>query len=174
MDFNAELARFNPDPSLSLWITAVSYTHLDVYKRQTMNQPKMQTVKCAALTISVALMSVSSFAADRIEGRVKAGGAAISGADVTLWLAGPGVPQKLAEAKTNDDGSYDLLLADGKGDAGVLYLIAAGGESKLTSGKGPNPAITLMATLGTKPPERVTINELTTVASAWTLSLIHI
>lgn len=135
---------------------------------ETMNQPKMQTVKCAALTISVALMSVSSFAADRIEGRVKAGGAAISGADVTLWLAGPGVPQKLAEAKTNDDGSYDLLLADGKGDAGVLYLIAAGGESKLTSGKGPNPAITLMATLGTKPPERVTINELTTVASAWT------
>jgi len=113
-------------------------------------------------------MSVSAFAADRIEGRVEAGGALIAGADVTLWLAGPGASRKLAETKTNDDGSYDLALADRKGDAGVLYLIAAGGMSKVSSGSGPNPATTLMATLGTKPPERVTINELTTVASAWT------
>ncbi len=133
-----------------------------------MKQLMMQTAKCAALAISVALMSGSAFAADRIEGRVEAGGAPISGADVTVWLAGPGAPQKLAEAKTHDDGSYDLALADRRGDAGVVYLIAAGGKAKLTSGKGPNPAITLMATLGTKPPERVTINELTTVASAWT------
>ena len=133
-----------------------------------MKQPIALTVKYAALAISVALMSVSAFAADRIRGRVEAGGAPISGADVTLWLAGPSAPQKLAEAKTSDDGSYDLALADGKGDVGVLYLIAAGGKSKLASGKGPNPAITLMATLGTKLPERVTINELTTVASAWT------
>lgn len=77
-------------------------------------------------------------------------------------------PRKLAEAKTNEDGRYDLALADGSGGAGVLYLIAAGGESKLAAGKGANPATTLMATLGVKTPERVTINELTTVASAWT------
>ena len=128
----------------------------------------MQTVKCAALAISVALMSVSALAADRIDGRVEANGAPISGADVTLWLAGPGAPRKVAEAKTNDEGSFDLAFANGRGDAGVLYLIAAGGESKLTAGKGPNPATTLMATLGTKPPARVTINELTTIASAWT------
>ena len=50
----------------------------------------------------------------------------------------------------------------------MLYLIAAGGNAKVKSAKGPNPAITLMATLGTKAPARVTINELTTVASAWT------
>ncbi len=131
-------------------------------------QPMMQIVKCAALAISVALMSVAVLAADRIEGRVEAGGSPIAGADVTLWLAGPGAPQKIAEAKTNDDGSYDLALADGRTLAGVLYVIAAGGESKLTAGKGQNPATTLMATLGTRLPERVTINELTTVASAWT------
>jgi len=128
----------------------------------------IRTVKCAALAISAALISGSAYAADRIEGRVEAGGALIAGADVTLWLAGPGASRKLAETKTNDDGSYDLALADRKGDAGVLYLIAAGGMSKVSSGSGPNPATTLMATLGTKPPERVTINELTTVASAWT------
>lgn len=121
-----------------------------------------------ATAISLALMSVSAFAADRIEGQVETGGAPVSGADVTLWLAGPGAPRKLAEAKTNGDGRYDLALAGGGSDTGVLYLIAAGGESKLNSAKGPNPAITLMTTLGTKAPERVTINELTTVASAWT------
>lgn len=93
-------------------------------------------------------MSVSAFAADRIEGRVEVGGAAISGAGVTLWLAGSGVPQKLAEAKTNDDGRYDLALAEGRRDTGVLYLIAAGGN---VPGKEPNPAITLMATLGPRP-----------------------
>lgn len=128
----------------------------------------MQTMKCAVCAVSVALLSISAFAADRIEGRVEANRAAISGADVTLWLAQPGAPKKLAEAKTNDDGSYELPLADRTGDAGVLYLIAAGGESKLTSGKGANRAITLMAALGPKPPKRVTINELTTVASVWT------
>ena len=114
-------------------------------------------------------MSLPAFAADRIQGRVEAGGAPISGAEVTLWRAGPGVPLKVAKAKTRADGSYGLTFAGSKGDAGVLYLIAAGGESKLKSGdKGPNPATTLMATLGPKPPARVTINELTTVASVWT------
>lgn len=125
-------------------------------------------MKRAGLAISVALMSISALAADRIEGRVEANGAPISGADVTLWLAGPGAPQKLATAKTRGDGSYDVAIAEGRNDAGVLYLIAAGGAAKLPSGKGPNPANTLMATLGPKPPKRVTINELTTVASAWT------
>jgi streptogramin lyase len=131
-------------------------------------QPILQIVKCVALGISVALMSVTALAAERIEGRVETGGAPIAGADVTLWLAGSGAPRKLADTKTNDEGSYDLPSTDGSSDAGVFYLIAAGGESKLTAGKGPNPATTLMATLGTSPPKRVTINELTTVASAWT------
>lgn len=125
-------------------------------------------MKRAGLAISVALMSISALAADRIEGRVEANGAPISGAVVTLCLAGPGAPQKLATAKTRDDGSYDVAIAEGRSDSGVLYLIAAGGEAKLPSGKGPNPANTLMATLGPKPPKRVTINEITTVASAWT------
>jgi streptogramin lyase len=128
----------------------------------------LQTVKYAALFLTVALMSVSATAADRIEGRVEGGGGPIAKADVTLWVAGPGAPKRLAETQTRDDGSFDLTVASEKDGAGVLYLIAKGGEAKVGAGKGPNPAITLMATLGTAPPERVTINELTTVASAWT------
>ncbi|QDV22523.1 Vgb family protein [Aureliella helgolandensis] len=133
-----------------------------------MIHPVGQNVKYAVIAVSAALMSVSTSAADRIEGWVEAGGAPISGAEVTLFLAGAGSPQKLSEAKSDDDGSYELELPDGNEDAGVLYLIAAGGKSKLSFGKGPNPATTLMATLGAESPKRVTINELTTVASAWT------
>ncbi len=98
----------------------------------------MQTVKSTALAIWVALVSVSALAADRIEGRVEAGSAPISGADVTLWLAGPGAPQKLAEANTTDDGSYDLAFAEGRDDAGVR---------KLREAIGPAQSITTVANL---------------------------
>lgn len=127
----------------------------------------MHALKSTFLFLSIALFSLSAFAVDPIEGKVEAGGAPISGATVTLWLAGKDAPLKLSEAKTNADGSYKLLV-EGSDHNGVLYLIAEGGISKLSSGKGPNSATTLMATLGTKAPDRVTINELTTVASAWT------
>ena len=104
----------------------------------------------------------------RIQGQVQAGGGPIAKATVTLWAAGPGAPQKLVETQAKDDGSFDLDSAGGNDEAGVLYLIAKGGEPKVGGDKGPNPEITLMATLGTTPPKRVTINELTSVASAWT------
>lgn len=92
---------------------------------------------------------------------------AIAGATVTLWLAGPDAPRKLGETTTNDDGRYDLGGAAGSDDADVFYLTAAGGEARTAAAKGPNPATTLLAMLGTGAPEHVTINELTTVASAW-------
>ena len=120
---------------------------------ETMTRPMMRTLKSAALAMTLTFMPVAASAADHIEGRAEAGGAPISGTSITLWLEGTGAPQKLAEAKTNDDGSYNLPFTEGSGDAGVLYLIAEGGVAKLASGKGPNVAITLMATLGPKPPE---------------------
>ncbi len=49
-----------------------------------------------------------------------------------------------------------------------LYFVATGGEPKAHNGSGENPAIVLLAVLGNKPPEKVTINEFTTVASVWT------
>ncbi len=129
--------------------------------------PMLQTAKHAALIVALALMSASASAVERIAGRVEAGGAPITGAAVTLWLAGPEAPRKLGETTTDDDGRYDLEVAGGGDDAGVLHLTALGGEATTATGKGPNPAIALLAMLGTDAPERVTINELTTVASAW-------
>jgi len=83
-------------------------------------------VKRVALSIAVVLISVSAYAKERIHGRVEAGGAPIAGADVTAWLAGPGAPQKLGETRTDDEGFYDLPVAGGRDDDGVLYLIAGG------------------------------------------------
>jgi streptogramin lyase len=127
-----------------------------------------RALQCAALFSIVALTSISASAADRIKGRVEGGGGPIAKADVTLWITGPGAPQKLAETQAADDGSFDVTIAGNRESTSVLYLIAKGGEAKAGAGKGPNPTIALMATLGTEPPQHVTINELTTVASAWT------
>ena len=100
-----------------------------------------------------------------IQGRVQGGGGPIMQSAVSLWEAGPSAPTKLAETQTKDDGSFGIQADAGNG---VLYLIAKGGEPKVGSGRGANPVIALMATLGTRPPRQVTINELTTVASVWT------
>ena len=54
----------------------------------------------------------------------------IVGADVTLWLAGPNAPEKRAETTSKEDGSFDLAIGGGIGLAGVLYLIAKGGEAR--------------------------------------------
>ncbi len=133
-----------------------------------MNSVKGQSLIFAVL-FSVSLSwPTSASATDRIEGQVKGGGSAIAKADVTLWETTSGAPRKLAQTRTADDGSFQLSTA-GKQDIGsVLYLTSEGGVAKAAASTKPNPAITMMATLGSKPLPTVTINELTTVASAWT------
>ncbi len=122
----------------------------------------------AAGLVATASVAASASAEERIQGRVEAGGAAIAGAAVSVWRAGAEAPTKLAEAKTTDDGTYALTIADHRDSSGVLYLIAEGGEAKTAGGTAPNEATNLMALLGNTLPERVTINDLTTVAAAWT------
>jgi streptogramin lyase len=124
-------------------------------------------LRTAFLAVTL-LASSSAWASERIEGRVQGGGAAVAKATVTLWAAGPKTPRKLAETETKDDGSFTLQVEEGSSQGDVKYMIAKGGEPKVGGDKGPNPAITLMTTLGTTLPKRVTINELTTVASTWT------
>ncbi len=124
--------------------------------------------KGAALAMAVAAMSIPAFSQDRIEGRVAVGGAPIAGAKVTVWQAGSDAPRELASATTDDAGSYSVSIADGRDAGGVLYLVAKGGTAETAADTGLNAATTLMALLGPEPPQRVTINELTTVASAWT------
>jgi streptogramin lyase len=122
----------------------------------------------AALLAATLLMTMSVSAAERIAGRVEASGEPIAGADVSLWLASSSAPRELARARTADDGSFDLTAAGETKNAGVFYLIAEGGVAQAGTGVEANPATTLMAILGSEPPARVAVNELTTVASAWT------
>lgn len=125
-------------------------------------------LKIAILSVASALATLPVLAADRIEGRVEGGGSSIANAKVTLWVAGPDAPRKIAETRTANDGSFNIAIPGDQNGAGVLYFIAEGGQTTANTGDKPNPAIALMATLGTQAPEHVTINELTTVASAWT------
>src|SRR6516162_2894715 len=116
-----------------------------------------------ALALS-ALLSAHAFA-DRINGQVLGAGAPIVGSTVTMWAAGTGVPQQLAQTQTGADGGF-VLDADGKG--AILYLVAKGGRPDASKVSGENPALALMAVLGSRPPGKVVIDELTTVASAFT------
>jgi hypothetical protein len=75
--------------------------------------------------------------------------------------------KQLGEAKTNDDGRFEVKSRGAHSDA-ILYLVASGGVAKASKAGGDNPAIVLLAVVGSNPPASVTINELTTVASAFT------
>ena len=99
-------------------------------------------------------------------GQVLGSGAPI--ADVTLWSASAGAPTQLAQTRTGADGRFTLNAPSARGKDATLYLVAKGGAPKAAANKGANDAIALMALLGTSSSQTVTINELTTVASAFT------
>src|SRR5271155_498873 len=127
----------------------------------------IRTTILGALFVARLLLTVSALAADTIKGQVLGAGAPIAKSTVTLWEATANTPKKLAETKTNDDGGFDISHDGAAGDA-ILYLVATGGEPKANKGSGDNPALVLLTVLGNKPPEKVVVNELTTVASAFT------
>lgn len=102
-----------------------------------------------------------------IVGRVQIAGSPVAGSTVTLYAASEAKPVQVAQAQTGDDGSFNLDVA-GKVNGGVLYAVARGGTPKAAGAKGPNDAIALLTLLGSSLPKRVTVNELTTVASAFT------
>ena len=116
----------------------------------------------AALSV---LSSMPAFAADKINGQVWAAGGPVAGSTVTLWAAGADAPRQLAQTRTGPDGRF-ALSGDGKG--AVLYLIAKGGRPAASKASGDNPALALITVLGSKPPARAVVNEMTTVASVWT------
>ena len=119
----------------------------------------------AALAISGMFLTTRAFAAD-IKGQVMGGGAPIAQSTVTLWAASSGAPKQLAQTKTDANGNFSIRGTTTP-DAS-LYLVAAGGIPAATKAGGNNPAIALLAVVGSKPPARVVINEFTTIASVVT------
>ena len=113
-----------------------------------------------------------------ISGKVMSGPNGINGATVQLYAAGTSgygqgsgaVTTAPSTITTDSSGNFTLLYtcptAGAPGDQ--MYLVATGGDS----GSGPNTSIALMAGLGTcsNLPSSVTVNEVTTIASAYALS----
>jgi len=107
-------------------------------------------------------------AAVLVEGQVQAGGGPVAKSTVTLWAAGANAPRRLAQTQTGADGRF-IVRAEQSSDGNTsLYLVATGGVPAVSKAGGNNLAIALLAVLGSKPPPKVVINELTTVASAFT------
>jgi hypothetical protein len=102
-----------------------------------------------------------------LTGSVQIAGQPVSGATVTLYSAGREAPANLAEGKTDDQGWFKLNTGHAPSDS-VLYVVAKGGTPKAATSKGANDAIALLAVLGSTPPDCVTLNEFSTVASAFT------
>jgi hypothetical protein len=118
-----------------------------------------------AFAIFAVLSTPPAFAADPINGRVVGAGAPIVGSTVTLWGASAGPPRQLAETRTDADGRFNLTADTGNA---MLYLTAKGGQPLAAKTGGDNPAITMLAVIGSKPPANVVINEMTTLASVIT------
>ena len=116
----------------------------------------------------LALAGGTADAAIRIDGQVQAGGGPVAGSAVTLWAGSAGEPKQLARARTADDGSFALSANETPGPGVSLYLIAKGGSALVNKGGGDNPALTFLTVLGDATPAKVTINEMTTIASVWT------
>ena len=126
----------------------------------------IQIAILAVLSLPLASAGMAS-ATDSIKGQVLGGGAPIAKSTVTLWEASAGAPRQLSQTKSNGDGRFEVR-AKGASKDGILYLVAAGGMPEASKASGDNPAIALLLVLGNNPPASVTINELTTVASAFT------
>ncbi|HZY99034.1 MAG TPA: hypothetical protein VFE36_05635 [Candidatus Baltobacteraceae bacterium] len=122
-----------------------------------------------SLSVAVLLFATAAptAAAERIAGRVLISGAPVENSTVTLWSASASAPKKVGETRSSADGGFSLSTGGAQKDA-VLYVVAAGGRPAASKTKGENPALTLLALLGSNSPESVVVNELTTVASAFT------
>src|SRR5215472_16303693 len=117
------------------------------------------------LIASVVFMAGHAFADETIKGQVLGGGAPVGISTVTLWEASAVAPKQLAQAKTDNEGHFQIRAAGHKTDTS-LYLLATGGVPKGKSSA--NQYVVLLAVVGSKPPAQVIIDEFTTIASAIT------
>ena len=116
----------------------------------------------------IALASSAANAAIRIEGLVQIGGGAVAGSTVSLWAASADAPARLAQVTADDEGRFVVSVDAAPSGASSLYLVASGGAPAINKAGGDNKGIDLLAVIGKDPPPKVVINELTTVASAYT------
>ena len=126
---------------------------------------RLQKLTLTALIVVSLFLALQASAAD-IKGQVLGGGAPIAQSTVILMQASAGEPKQLAQTKTDSNGNFAVHGTGVPGSS--LYLIASGGIPAANKAAGNNPAILLLAVVGSKPPVKVVINEMTTLASVVT------
>ena len=155
---------------------AHAYTALGTY---TVSLTVTDTVKLTATASTTATIEVTTI---NIKGLVSGGTSPISGATIALYAAGSkgngsaptAVPTFLEPVVTDSNGNFDVT-ADYPcvNPSDQMYLVATGGSPDPNSSAN-NAALELMAPLGRcdqlSSVTSVTLNEVTTVASAWALS----
>jgi hypothetical protein len=132
---------------------------------------KIGKIGMAAMFLACGLfvfMCAPAAASVNIQGRVQVGGGALANSTVTLWTSGAGEPRQLAQTQTGSDGHFVLGSQEALSNDNVLYLVAKGGVATINKSSGENSAIALLSVLGNTPSPKVVINEMTTVASAFT------
>jgi hypothetical protein len=115
-------------------------------------------VTCAGTLLTLA-------ASAQVKGRVTGGHQPIASSEVTLWAASAGTPKKLGEATSGADGRFVITVGGARPTGSILYITAKGGATDARGGN--NVAIDLLAILGAQAPRTVTVNEFTTIASAY-------
>ncbi len=125
-------------------------------------------MRIRAILVALSLVAISishSALAESIDGVVTLAGQPVVGASVTLWrTAGKDSPQSVDQTSSDKEGKFSIRgirLRDvvEKAHGEVYYLTTTGGGRE---------TLVLMSMLGEKPPKKVVVNELTTVASVFT------
>ncbi|WP_158821663.1 PKD domain-containing protein [Granulicella sp. S156] len=153
-----------------------AYTALGTYTVSLTVTDTSNLTATASTTVSIKASTIN------INGLVSGGKSPISGATIALYAAGnvsngstaTAVPTFLAPVVTDSNGNFDITSDYTCVNASdQMYLVATGGSPDSASSAN-NAALELMAALG--PCDQlsstpfVTLNEVTTVASAWALS----
>ena len=153
-----------------------AYTTLGTYTVSLTVTDTSNLTATASTTASIEVTTIN------IKGLVSGGKSSISGATVALYAAGHGgngstataIPTFLDPVVTDSNGNFDITSDYTCVNASdQMYLVATGGSTDPASSAN-NAAIELMAPLGRcdqlSSVPSVTLNEVTTVASAWALS----
>jgi hypothetical protein len=116
-------------------------------------------------SLAAVTLLVPAAGAAQLSGRVLAGARPVAASQVRLYAGAAASAARLGSARTNARGGFKVSYASPR-RATVLYAVASGGRTRTRR------ALRLMAVAdpATSPPRRLTINELTTVASAYSLS----
>ena len=106
-----------------------------------------------------------------LQGALVSGGTPIASATVTIYNSSEENGEaELGSGTTSDDGVFKISYRSPESSDGVFYVTSSGGHLASQSSDLPS-AFVLASVIGAAPlPEQITINELTTVASAFALA----